>query len=123
VCVRVCACVRGVCMYVCVTALRCKEAEKVARDATRCASKELYLVQAQASHLRQQVDTLTKDKDAALRDREVALKDKQLLYVTNRQREDEVCLCMYMCIYTCMYKYTHITIHMCVYVKRVALLG
>jgi chromosome segregation ATPase len=37
---------------------RCKEAEKVARDATRSASKELYLVQAQASHLRQQVHGL-----------------------------------------------------------------
>ena len=69
---------------------RCREAEKVAREATRSASKELYLVQAQASHLRQQVDSLTKDKEMVLKDRDEAVKERQALYVTNKQREDEV---------------------------------
>jgi len=45
---------------------RCREAEKIAREATRTASKDLNLVQAQASHLRQQVDVLTKEKEDAL---------------------------------------------------------
>ena len=58
---------------------RCKEAERVARDATRSASKELYLIQAQASHLRQQLDVLSKDKEAVLRDREAALREKDAL--------------------------------------------
>ena len=71
-------------------ARKCKEAEKVARDATRSASKELYLVQAQVSHLRQQVDSLTKDKESVIQERDAALQDKQMLYMTNKQHEDEV---------------------------------
>ena len=51
----------------------------MARDATRSASKELYLIQAQASHLRQQLDVLSKDKEAVLRDREAALREKDAL--------------------------------------------
>ena len=62
---RTCVCV---CVYVCMC-VRALAAEKVAREATRSASKELYLVQAQASHLRQQVDVITKEKETALREK------------------------------------------------------